>query len=121
MAELNTTATDMTKQDATDRTRTAAEALKEALEALEALRPLFADEVEDARFSIFGALSLVEQIQAALPAPRDQASRRDMEKGALLALEEICQERGLDPKKVLFGSVSKASELERQPGVALSQ
>jgi hypothetical protein len=90
MAEPNYTATDMTKQNAADQARTAAEALKEALEALEALRPLFADEVEDARFSVFGALSLVEQIQAALPAPRDETSRRDMAKSALLALEEIC-------------------------------
>ena len=113
MAELNSTATDITKQNAADQARTAAEALKEALEALEALRLLFADEVEDARFSIFGALSLVEQILAALPAPRDKASRREIEKGALLALEEICQARGLNPKKVLFGSVSKASELLR--------
>jgi hypothetical protein len=117
MAEPNTTATDITKQNAADQARIAAEALKEALEALEALRPLFGDEVEDARFSIFGALSLVEQIQAALPAPRDEASRRDMEKSALLAFEEICQERGLDPKKALFGSVSKTSEL----GDALGQ
>jgi hypothetical protein len=118
---MTSTASDGGRQDAADRARTAAEALEEALEALEALRPLFADEVEDARFSIFGALSLVEQIQAALPAPRDKASRRDMEKGALLALEEICQERGLDPKRVLFGSVSKASELEQQPAEALGQ
>ena len=112
MAELNSTATDITKQNAADQARTAAEALKEALEALEALRPLFGDEVETPA-SPFSGRSLVEQIQAALPAPRDQASRRDMEKGALLALEEICQERGLNPKKVLFGSVSKASELLR--------
>ena len=115
MAEPSSTTPDITKQNAADQARTAAEALKEALEALEALRPLFADEVEDARFSIFGALSLVEQIQAALPAPRDKASRRDMEKGALLALEEICQERGLDPKRVLLGSISKASKPVLQP------
>ena len=119
MAEPSSTTPDITKQNAADQARTAAEALKEALGALEALRPLFADEVEDARFSIFGALSLVEQILAALPAPRDKASRRDMEKSALVAFEEICQERGLDPKRVLFGSVSKASEPERQPDEAL--
>jgi hypothetical protein len=82
MAELNSTATDITKRSAADQARIAAEALEEALEALEALRPLFANEVEDARFSVFGALSLVEQIQAALPAPCDKTSRRDMEKGA---------------------------------------
>jgi hypothetical protein len=118
---MTSTASDDVRQDAADRARTAAEALGEALEALEALRQLFADEVEDARFSIFGALSLVEQIQAALPAPRDEASHRDMEKCALLAFEEICQERGLDPKKVLFRSLSKAPVLERQPDEALGQ
>jgi hypothetical protein len=70
MAELNTTATDIAKQSAADQARIAAEALKEALGALKAVRSLFADEVEDARFSIFGALSLVEQIQAVSAARR---------------------------------------------------
>jgi hypothetical protein len=66
---------------------------------LEGLRPLIEGEavswaaLEEACTCIFEALEQVEQLQATLPVPLGELSRRSMQQAALFALEKLASSR----------------------------